>query len=168
MTDVATPIERYPTGLIVGRFDPPHLGHSSMIRWAAARTEELVVYVNSRSIDAAPGVLRAGWLAELHPDVSVIEVRHDLDTDFADEELWARWMTLFRERWPLAEGPHAVFSSDPYVSGIAERFGAEACVVDPERRAVPVSSTMVRTAPRDHLDRLAPVVRAWVEATWCV
>jgi hypothetical protein len=29
-----------------------------------------------------------------------------------------------------------------------------------------VSATMVRDAPGDHLDRLAPAVREWVEANW--
>ena len=37
----------HPTGLIVGRFDPPHLGHSYMIESAAAQCERLVVFVNS-------------------------------------------------------------------------------------------------------------------------
>ena len=161
------PAGQAPTGLIVGRFDPPHMGHSYMIEWAAARVERLVVYVNSRSTDAAPGSLRAGWLAELHPTVDVVEVRHDLDTDFGDPDLWDKWMALFRARWPHAGSPHIVFSSDHYVSELADRFGAEAMVVDQERRAVPVSSTMIRTEPAAHLDRLAPDVRAWVETNWC-
>lgn len=157
---------RYPTGLIVGRFDPPHLGHSFMIERAAEQVDELVVFVNSRRTDAVDGALRAGWLAELHPHVTVLEVRHDLDTDFDDEALWARWMALFRSHWPLDDGPHAVFSSDHYVGGLADRFGAVAVVVDPDRTAVPVSATMVRTAPAEHLHRLAPPVRAWVAAHW--
>ena len=79
------------TGLIVGRFDPPHLGHSFMIDWASQRCEQLVVFVNSStSADTAPGELRAGWLAELHPAVHVREVRHQLWNDWDDEELWAR------------------------------------------------------------------------------
>jgi HTH-type transcriptional regulator, transcriptional repressor of NAD biosynthesis genes len=153
---------RFATGLIVGRFNPPHLGHSYMIDWAAQRCERLVVYVNTRDGELVPGELRAAWLAELHPEVSVIEVRHDLDTNFDDEELWARWMALFRARWPLADGPDAIFSSDPYVAGIAARFGAEPVVVDAERAKVPISATQIRESPADHLDRLAPPVRAWV------
>lgn len=170
-------MSHHPTGLIVGRFDPPHAGHSYMIEWAAARVDHLVVFVNSRHTDAVPGDLRAGWLAELHAaasgpagsraGITVVEVRHDLDTDFGDEALWERWMSLFRERWPLETGPHAVFSSDPYVSGIAARFGAEPVVVDPDRTAVPVSATMVRASPREHLHHLLPPVRAWVESHWC-
>jgi len=155
---------RHRSGLIVGRFNPPHLGHSYMIDWAASRVDHLVVFVNTRDGELVPGELRAQWLAELHPDVRVVEVRHDLDTNFDDEELWARWMALFRSRWPLPDGPDAIFSSDPYVDGIARRFGAVPVVVDADRVAVPISATQIREAPADHLDRLAPPVRRWVEA----
>jgi NadR type nicotinamide-nucleotide adenylyltransferase len=159
--------DRFATGLIVGRFDPPHLGHSYMIEWAVARTEQLVVFVNSSpERDAAPGELRAAWLAELHPDVVVLEVHHRLATNFDDEELWAQWMGLFRDHWPHDHGPHAVFSSDPYVVELAERFDARHVVVDADRRTVPISATQIREDPSAHLDRLAPPVRAWVESTW--
>lgn len=151
------------TGLIVGRFNPPHLGHSHMIEWAAGRCDRLVVFVNTRAGELVPGALRAQWLADLHPDVTVVEVPHDLDTDFGSEALWQEWMRLFRSRWPHPTGPDVVFSSDPYVDELATRFGAEAVVVDADRRTVPISATQIRESPRDHLDRLAPPVREWVE-----
>jgi HTH-type transcriptional repressor of NAD biosynthesis genes len=135
-----------------------------MIDWAAARCDQLVVFVNTRAGERVPGDLRAQWLADLHPAVRVVEVTHDLDTDFTDEALWSRWMALFRERWPLAHGPDVIFSSDPYVDALAARFGADAVVVDADRRTVPISATQIRQAPADHLDRLAPAVRSWVEA----
>ena len=158
---------RHATGLIVGRFDPPHLGHSHMIDWAAQRCQELVVFVNtSPERDAAPGDLRAHWLAELHPEVTVIEVRHRLGTDFDVEELWAKWMALVTEMWPHDDGPHAVFSSDAYVVELATRFGADHVVVDAERVTVPISATQIREDPARHLHRVAPPVRAWIEANW--
>jgi HTH-type transcriptional regulator, transcriptional repressor of NAD biosynthesis genes len=159
--------DRPATGLIVGRFCPPHLGHSHLIDRAAEQVDHLVVFVNSRDGEVVPGELRAGWLAELHPEVTVVEVRHDLDTDFGDEELWACWIALFQDRWPLATtGPAVVFSSDPYAAELAHRLGATCTVVDADRVAVPISATRVREQPADHLDFLAPPVRAWVEATW--
>jgi HTH-type transcriptional regulator, transcriptional repressor of NAD biosynthesis genes len=156
----------YPSGLVVGRFDPPHLGHSYLIEEAARRCERLVVFVNSGPADAVPGDLRAGWLAELHPDVTVVEVVHELPTDFGDEALWQQWIDLFRTHWPLVEGPDVVCSSDAYVAELAQRLGAEFVVVDAARATIPVSATMVRTDPAAHLDRLAPPVRAWVEREW--
>src|SRR5262249_4771744 len=132
------------TGLIVGRFNPPHLGHSFMIEWAAERVDRLVVFVNTRDGELVPGDKRAAWLAELHPNVTVIEVRHDLDTNFGDEALWERWMDLFHSRWPYDDGPDVLFSSDAYVDELASRFGAESVVVDPGRSTVPISATQIR------------------------
>ena len=135
-----------------------------MIDWAAQRVDRLVVFVNTRDGELVPGKLRAQWLAELHPRVTVVELRHDLETDFGNEELWVKWMALFRSRWPHDSGPDVIFSSDPYVDGLAARFDAMPVVVDADRVAVPISATQIREAPADHLDRLAPAVRAWVQA----
>ena len=152
------------SGLIVGRFCPPHLGHSFMIDAAATKVDQLVVMVNTRDGEPVPGDLRAEWLADLHPDVTVVEVRHDLRTDFDDQQLWEQWMELFRSHWPLAgEGPDVVFSSEMYGNEIARRFGAQAVAVDPERAAVPISATLIRERPLEHLHFLAPPVRVWVE-----
>ena len=152
-----------PTGLIVGRFCPPHLGHSHLIDEASRAVDHLVVMVNTRDGEPIPGEKRAAWLAELHPDVTVVEVRHDLPTDFDDEQLWERWMALFRAHWPYDDGPDVVFSSEPYGEEIARRFGARAVAVDPARTAVPVSATLIRERPLEHLQFLAPPVRAYME-----
>ena len=159
--------ERWPNGLIVGRFDPPHLGHSYMIEEAASKVDHLVVYVNwSSRRDSIPGELRATWLKELHPQTTIRAVPHQLHTDFDDEDLWEKWMRLFRSHWPYDTGPHAVFSSDSYVSGLAERFDAEQVRIDPDRSEVPISATQIRENPADHLDMVAPQVRAWIESNW--
>lgn len=159
--------DRFPTGLIVGRFDPPHLGHAHMIDWAADRTDRLVVYVNSSfARDTVPGELRATWLSETHPSVEVRVVRHSLGTDWNDEDLWRRWIELFRSHWPYDGGPHAVFSSDAYVVGIADRLGAVPVSVDPDRSAVPITASEIRDEPAAHLDKVAPPVRQWIESNW--
>ncbi len=152
--------------LVVGRFDPPHLGHSFLIERAGELGDRVAVYVNSGPRDAAPGPLRAAWLAELHPSAVVVEVVHNLPTDWNDEELWQRWIDLFRSHWPFPSGPDLVCSSDPYVAELARRLGAEPVVVDADRTTVPISATMIRNDPAVHLDMLAPPVRAWVEANW--
>ena len=151
------------TGLIVGRFCPPHLGHSHLIDEASRAVDRLVVMVNTRDGEPIPGEKRAAWLAELHPHVTVVEVRHDLRTDFDDEELWQDWVALFRSHWPYDDGPDVVFSSEPYGEEIARRFGARAVAVDPARTTVPVSATLIRERPLEHLQFLAPPVRAYME-----
>ena len=161
----ASPVE--PTGLIVGRFVPPHLGHRFLIDASAARVERLVVMVNGGPDDAVPGELRARWLQEDHPRARVILVRHELKTDFNDAGLWARWVALFQAHWPYDDGPHIVFSSEQYGVELAARLGARPVVIDVSRASIPVSGTMIRTDPAAHLQFLSRPVRAWVEEKWC-
>ena len=137
-----------------------------MIDWARERCDDVVVFVNTRDGETFPGDLRAHWLQTLHPEVSVVRVAHDLHNDWNDEELWAKWIALFRSRWPLAVGPHVVVSSDFYISVLARRLGAEPLVCDPERANVPISATAIRNDPATHLSRVAPVVREWIEANY--
>ena len=137
-----------------------------MIEWARERCEQLVVFVNTKQGEAAPGHLRAQWLQDLHPEVKVVQVEHDLHNDWEDQELWAKWINLLRSKWPLANGPEVVVSSDFYISELAQRLGAEALVCDPERTNVPISATLIRNDQATHLERLAPSVRDWVERNW--
>ena len=55
-----------------------------MIEWARERAERVVVFVNTRDGEAFPGMLRAGWLQQLHPEVLVVEVAHELKERFVD------------------------------------------------------------------------------------
>jgi NadR type nicotinamide-nucleotide adenylyltransferase len=149
------------TGLIIGRFCPPHLGHSHLIEHAAAQVDELTVIVFTKAGEAVPGGLRAGWLAELHPDVAVVEVPSTLETNWSDPHLWTQWIALIRTVVP--EGPDVVCSSESYGDEVALRLGARHVCVDADRRAVPISATAIRADPLAHLDHLAAPVRAWYE-----
>ncbi len=150
------------TGLIIGRFCPPHLGHSHLIDAAATTVDHLTVIVFSNEGEPVPGSLRAGWLAEIHPDVTIAHVPTDLVTDWDDPVQWARWIALIRSVVPV--GPDVVFSSEVYGDEVARRLGAVHESVDPDRSTVPISATAVRADPLAHLDQLAPPVRAWYES----
>lgn len=147
------------TGLIIGRFCPPHLGHSHLIDTAAAEVDRLTVIVFAKAGESVPGELRAGWLGELHPAVTVVHVPTTLVTDWDDPDTWARWIALIRSVVP--KGPDVVFSSEPYGDEVARRLGARHVCVDAGRHEVPISATAIRSDPLAHLDRLAPPVRAW-------
>ncbi|MCU1463282.1 MAG: hypothetical protein JWO37_3357 [Acidimicrobiales bacterium] len=152
------------TGLVIGRFCPPHLGHSHLIASAAGQIDRLTVIVFSKDEEPVPGGLRAEWLRAMHPGVEVVNIHTDLVTNWDDEETWQRWIALIRTAVP--HGPDVVFTSEPYGSELARRLGAVEQLVDPDRATVPVSASMIRADPGRHLRHLAPKVRAWVGKTW--
>src|SRR6266496_4251270 len=109
-------------GLVIGRFCPPHLGHSHLISRAAEQVDDLTVIVFSKDEEPIPGELRAEWLRDLHPAACVVNVHTDLETNWGDEETWQRWLALISGALP--SGPDVVFSSEPYGDELARRLGA--------------------------------------------
>jgi HTH-type transcriptional repressor of NAD biosynthesis genes len=145
---------RWQHGLIIGKFRPPHKGHSFLIQTALEQVELLTLVVSARASDPIPAELRAAWLRELFPTVDVqVWVATGYDPD--DWELWA---SLTR-RW-LGKVPDVVFSSEVYGDEYARYLGCDRVCVDHERKTVPISASHIRARPLAHLDYLEPCVRA--------
>ena len=149
------------TGLVIGKFYPPHLGHSYLIRYGRAHVDRLIVIVFSRSDETIPGELRAVWLAQLHPDCEVRQRVADFrePRDEHDQEARDFWVAITQDvcKTPL----DFVFTSEDYGDWYAGRLGARHVMVDRERRMVPVSGSQVRADPAASAKYLAPCVREY-------
>ncbi len=154
------------TGLIIGKFYPPHRGHAYLIDFARRRVDHLVVVVMSRADETIPGPLRAEWLRELHPDVEVVHVvaefREPMNQE--DTEAWDFWTDITRQSCPSK--PDVLFTSEDYGDELARRLGVQHALVDRARQQVPISGTQVRANPFAHWDFIAPCVRAYFVATF--
>ena len=140
-------------GAVIGKFDPPHLGHTLLINRAAASCARVTVIVCHRSTDWLPGELREAWLRELHPGVEVMLIDDTYPDD--DSQLWADNTV----RW-LGHAPDAVFTSESYGDPWAAALGCRHVLVDRQRSAVPISATVIRADPFAHWEFLSPPVRA--------
>jgi NadR type nicotinamide-nucleotide adenylyltransferase len=147
------PPMRWRRGLVIGKFLPPHLGHSHLITTARRQVDELIVAVCDRAGDPYPAALRATWLDEMHPDCAVMVV-DDIGHD-DDSAVWAAYTRHF-----LGGAPDVVFTSEDYGATWADHLGCAHVSVDRARSTVPVSGTLVRTAPARYWGYLHPVVRA--------
>ena len=139
----------FPSGLVVGKFYPPHRGHLYLIEAAAARCRELTVLVMAACAETVPLAERVAWLRAACgglPAVTVIGVPCDVPVDFGSGPIWAAQVAVMiaaLEGNGLAP-PGAVFSSEPYGDELAARLGAQHVCVDPGRVTVPVSASQVR------------------------
>jgi HTH-type transcriptional regulator, transcriptional repressor of NAD biosynthesis genes len=151
---------------VVGKFLPPHRGHSYLIETACAGADRVTVIVCGRPDDPIPAGVRAGMLRELHPQVTELVTPDDIPDDRgeATSKAWAaRTVELLGGR-----GPDVVFSSEAYGPRYAVFMGARHVSVDPARRRFPISGTAVRADPWGSTEFLAPVVRAWFVRRVCV
>lgn len=147
-------MRKWPHGLVIGKFLPPHRGHNHLIDFAQARVDRLSVIVCDKPEMRPEGALRAAWLRETHPDAEVILIDDRLPDD--DSYLWAENTKLI-----LGKSPDVVFTSEDYGEPYARFLGCDHVLVDRDRVAVPCSGTLVRSRPLDALGFLAPCVRAY-------
>ncbi|UXM92843.1 AAA family ATPase [Paenarthrobacter sp. JL.01a] len=139
----------YGTGLVIGKFYPPHAGHRHLIEVAAAESERLFVIVLGSRFESLPMEDRARWLSlefASCPNVQVLFQADDCPVDYQSEEIWKAHVELMRLALKgVGVGQiDAVFTSEMYGHQLADALKAQHVVVDPERRVYPVSGTMCR------------------------
>lgn len=147
---------RYPRGLVIGKFYPPHRGHHRLIRVAAQQVDHLDVIVCWKEEQRISGDQRAGWLRTVHSEQCNVRVR--TVWDFGDDENSEAWAQCCLAT--LGHRPDVVFTSEDYGPRFAHCLGAQHVMVDRERRQVPISSTAVRADPLSHWDFLETPTRA--------
>ncbi len=159
----ALKLTRRPSGaLVLGRFDPPHVGHAYLLAAARAATEKRVtVCVFSRKGDFVPGASRVNALRELlhHQKamtVNEVPVDEDFMTGAPEPKRWAQWFrsTSFQNDVGL------LVSSDPNAEAFAIEVGLEFLLIDPMRQVVPISSTAIRADPWASWSALLPPLHA--------
>jgi NadR type nicotinamide-nucleotide adenylyltransferase len=147
------------SGLVLGRFVPPHAGHRYLIDFARGCVQHLTVLVLSSERDAIPGALRVAWLRELHPGVNVLHARDEAGPQPGDPDFARAWVGIVRRYVP--DGPSLFFASDDHGCRFAEQLGATYVPVDPGRAIVPISATRIREEPLACFAFLPPCVRPW-------
>ena len=101
------------TGMVLGKFLPPHLGHQYLIDFARHYVDDLTVVVGTLSSEPIPGELRFTWMQQMFAGTGVRLVHLDLELPQAPEEhpdFWELWTAALQ---PLVPQPlDFVFSRD--------------------------------------------------------
>ena len=148
------------SGLILGKFLPPHAGHLHLIETALTMVEELTVLVCSLEREPIPGEQRVTWLRALVPAARVVLLAEELPSEPKDDpRFWELWMDAIARS--LGFSPDLVFTSEDYGDELAGRLGARHVLVDRARSVVPVSGSAIRADPMANWRHIPPVVRPW-------
>lgn len=155
------------TGLVLGKFLPPHAGHLFLIDFALAHADRVFVVVGTLESEPIAGELRYRWMQELAPRAEVIHLSDELPQHPSeDSEFWSLWQAALRRVLPAPV--ERVFASEAYGEPLAEILDARFIPVDQGRAALPVSGTAVRDDPLGHWEYLPPCVRAHYAHRVCV
>jgi NadR type nicotinamide-nucleotide adenylyltransferase len=153
------------TGLVLGRFIPPHLGHQYLIDFAQNYVDELLLVLGTRPTDAIDGELRLAWIKEMAPQACVIHV-NDENPEETDPCYWQIWEKTLRAALPYI--PDYIFASEDYGWKLAELLGMEYIPVNHPRTLVPISATQIRSNPLQYWQYIPPVVRPYYVKRVCI
>jgi len=149
-------------GLFIGKFYPPHIGHHSAIRAAAAQCDRLTVLAMAAAVETVPLADRMAWLTAEHrhePNVLVAGIHCDAPVDITERTVWAAQVAAMRAGLRAAGAPtevDAVFCGDDYGPALAQWFGAANVPIV----RTDVNATSIRHDLAGHWDWLAPHTRA--------
>lgn len=146
---------KFKTGLVIGKFYPPHKGHKFLIDTAVSQCEHVTIILCWNPTETIPGELRGQWLKQIHPTVTV-KVLEDTVLDDDDSKAWAKFTIDY-----LGFAPEAVFTSEDYGHAYSKFMGSIHVQVDKARQTVPISGTLVRSNPPKYFNFLEPCVRAY-------
>ncbi|MGC8631263.1 MAG: nicotinamide-nucleotide adenylyltransferase [Thermoprotei archaeon] len=141
-------MKKYKLGLLIGRFQPFHLGHLRAVQYAASKCEKLVIGIGSAQ---ESGTERNPFDAETRKNMileSLIEVHTDISKidfikipDFMDDE---KWYTYIKNQ---IKDIDIVFSGNPWVKRIFKTRGIKV-VTPPWYNRGEISGTKVRSLIR--------------------
>jgi NadR type nicotinamide-nucleotide adenylyltransferase len=155
------------TGMLLGKFMPPHLGHVYLGEFAAHFVDDLTVVVCSIQREPIPGEMRYRWMRELFPFCNVVHLTDELPQQPSEHpDFWDLWLASLTRVLPGR--PDYVFASEDYGVKLAQVLGAEFAPVDPARAAVPVSGSAIRNDPLAHWDYLPRCVRPYFLRRVCL
>lgn len=148
------------TGMVLGKFCPPTMGHRYLVDFARHCVDDLTVIVGTLEREPIPGAVRYGWLKEMFPGVRVVHLT-DENPQYPHEhpDFWDIWRTSIRKFVP--EGPDYVFASEEYGFRLADELGAAFVPVDIGRELVSVSASAVRQRPMARWQAIPACVRPW-------
>ncbi|KFE58455.1 AAA family ATPase [Hyalangium minutum] len=157
------PSKRAGGALVLGRFNPPHLGHSFLLQAAEQAVQgPLIVFVVGKRQDPLPVPTRRDVIQTLLHGRPFSHATTALDvpiTGSPDQpEFWQAWANYLSSR-NLHPEIRTLVASDPQAQELASRLKLDFVLVDPERRNVPISATMIRKAPWEHWSFVHPDAR---------
>ena len=148
------------TGLIFGKFAPFHKGHEAFIREALKHCDVLCIIVNEHpELIKISASQRAEWIRTIVNDKRIFVIPASVPPQTgSSEDLKKANFEHLRKSLPSKVKIDLVFCNEWYGEHIAKDFGAQWIQIDPERKNVPISATMIREDFLRNSDFLDPIV----------
>jgi NadR type nicotinamide-nucleotide adenylyltransferase len=146
------------TGVILGKFMPPHEGHVALVRTASYLVDRLTIILSASDKDPISPSVRKSWMESLFPEAVVIVVNNGAEPLASDN---VEWGPIIRGFHP--EAIDRVIGSEGYFVDLARALNAQHFILDPMWMAFPANSVEVREDPFSHWKSIPDYVRPYFQ-----
>lgn len=145
-------------GLTLGKFAPLHKGHQLVIDTAIAEMDDLAIIIyDAPETTFVPLNVRSNWIRKIYPQVKVIEA-WDGPTEVGDTpEIKSKHEDYIINKLKI-QGITHFYSSEFYGDHMSIALGAINRIVDPHRKAIPISGIQIRENPFTWREYIEPLV----------
>jgi HTH-type transcriptional repressor of NAD biosynthesis genes len=152
----------YNKALVLGKFNPPHLGHFHLIEKAIQLSNEVnVIICWNKSQEISP-YIRFEAIDKQFGDKIKIHVLNDEGLPQSDkecetkDEFYSYWVPFVQNK---VKGLDVVFTSEEYGDDFANYLGIKHHLVDIERKFIPISATQIKQNPIKYWDFIPQSIR---------
>lgn len=144
---------------VLGKFYPLHIGHLSLIDFAASVSEKLIVLVDNHVSYEISLEDRVRMIQDSFPHLEVRGIQESTFQEPAESpDFWDYWKNIINKYIP--EEKESIIGSMDYVYSLAELLNIKPIVVDIEREGIDFSATKFRNNKKEEWHNLAPAAKA--------
>lgn len=164
-----TRIETMKKGIVIGKFNPPHVGHQHLIQTAESQVDELIIFLCVKDTQALDRFTRRHWIQNFTRRgtktgrASKVIV---LDDDLPEENRpWADRVTDVLENgtadhYACGTDIDLVFTSEEWGDEWAEMLGAKHVMVDLDRDKFPIHASDITADLKNNFNWLVRSAKA--------
>lgn len=157
---------KYIKALVIGKFQPLHKGHMSLIEFAKTQAQTVDMLVTAHDGEQIPIGDRFRWASETYASdacVSVFAYSYDPDvlssSSESDVELSRQWADYLVSVHPGMKEVDVIVGSEKYVQFMAEYLGISYAIYDEQRENMKISATMIKGDMVKYWDYLSPAAK---------
>lgn len=159
-------------GLVIGKFNPLHLGHIALIEFAQEKCDELIVLICASDKETIDGSTRLNWVKDSFKSNSKIQpillsyLEAELpNTSVSSKEVSTIWATKLKTLFPKID---IIFSSEIYGNYLAEILKCRHICFDIDRKTINISATEINSNVFKHWDFLSTSAKPYFVKKICV
>ena len=155
------------TGMVLGKFMPPHVGHKLLVDFSQSFVDELSIVVGSLQSEPIDGESRYRWMKDSFPNSHVFHLTDENpQTPEEHPDFWNIWCSSLLAI--LERAPEFVFASEHYGKRLAQELGAQFVPVNIDRDIVNINGTACREDIEKNWEFLLPAVQLDLQKKICL